>query len=90
MYEEGKLKSAKEIKKILGKRGLGNLGFFEEKVTAEQAAMLNRAEEELLSVSDVDKVGDIELQEIAKSMENLISQMSQTEGDRKRYPFENF
>ena len=40
-YGEGKLKSAKEIKKILGKRGLRNLGFFEEKVIAEQATMLN-------------------------------------------------
>ena len=31
------------------------------------------------SVSDVDKAGDIELQEIVKSTENLISQMSQTD-----------
>ena len=31
------------------------------------------------SPSDVDKVNDIELQEIAKSMENLIFQMSQTD-----------
>ena len=33
-YGEGKLKSVKEIKKILGKRGLQDLGFFEEKETA--------------------------------------------------------
>ena len=41
--------------------------------------MLNKAKEEMPSVSDVDKAGDIELQEIVKSMENLISQMSQTD-----------
>ena len=43
--------------------------------------MLNLVEEEIPSVSDVDKVGDIELQEIVKCTENLISQMSQTEGE---------
>ena len=80
-YGEGKLKSAKVIKKILGKRRLRNLGFFEKKVTAQQATMLNLVEEEIPSASDVDKAGDIELQEIAKSTENLISQMSQTEGE---------
>ena len=49
------------------------------KVTARQALILNEAEEEMPSASDIDKAGDIELQEIAKSMENLISQMSQTD-----------
>ena len=32
----------------------------------------NEAEEEIASASDVDKTGDIELQEIAKSTEDLI------------------
>ena len=36
--------------------------------------MLNRVEEELPSVSDVAKADDIELQEIAKSTEDLIAQ----------------
>ena len=45
--------------------------------------MLNIVEEELPSVSDIDKVGDIELQEIRKSMEDLISQMSQTDDSFK-------
>ena len=39
------------------------------KVTAQQANMLNEVEEEIPSASDVDKAGDIELQEIAKSTE---------------------
>ena len=43
--------------------------------------MLNVVKKELPSASDVDKVGNTELQEIAKSTENLSSQMSQTEGE---------
>ena len=60
--------------KILGKEGLRDLDFNipKGKVTSRQAAMLNEVEEEIPSVSDVDKAGDIELQEIAKSMEDLI------------------
>ena len=77
-YGGGKLKSFKEIKKILGKNRLHKLGFDipRGKVTAEQAVMLNRVKEELPSVSDVAKADDIELQEITenttKSMEDLI------------------
>ena len=41
--------------------------------------MLNKAQEELPSAPDIDKADDIELQEIVKSMGNLISQMSQTD-----------
>ena len=67
--------------KILGKRGLRDLDFNvpRGKATARQALILNEAEEEMPSASDVDKANDIELQEIAKSRENLISQMSQTD-----------
>ena len=46
-YGEGKLRLVKEIKKILGKGRLYKLGFFEDKVTAQEAVMLNRVEEEL-------------------------------------------
>ena len=62
------LKLAKEIMKILGKEGLHDLDFNipKDKVTAWQATMLNEVEEEILSASDVDKVGDIELQEIVE------------------------
>ena len=45
--------------------------------------MMNLVKEEMPSASDVDKADDIELQEIAKSMEDLIShlndQQSQTD-----------
>ena len=43
--------------------------------------MLNKVEEEIPSASDVDKVGDIELQEIAKSMEDLIFQIKDIQTD---------
>ena len=63
---------------ILGKGGLCNLGFDTPrgKVTAQQAVMLNKAQEELPSASDVDKADDIELQEIVKSTEDLICQIN--------------
>ena len=43
--------------------------------------MLDEVEEEIPSASDVDKVGDIELQEIAKSMEDLIFQIKDVQTD---------
>ena len=43
--------------------------------------MLNKVEEEIPSAFDVDKVGDIELQEIAKSMEDLIFQIKNIQMD---------
>ena len=81
--KKGVLKSVKEIMKILGKEGLRDLGFnvSKGKVTARQAAMLNKVEEEIPSVSDVDKEGDIELQEIVKSMEDLIFQIKDVQTD---------
>ena len=71
------LKLVKETMKILGKEGLRNLDFNvpKGKVTSRQAAMLNKVQEEIPSASDVDKAGDIELQEIVKSMEDLIFQI---------------
>ena len=69
--------------KILGKEGLRDLDFniSKGKVTARQAAMLNKVEEEILSASDVDKAGDIELQENAKSTEDLIFQIKDVQTD---------
>ena len=70
------------MKMILGKKRLRNLSFdiSKGKVTAREAVMLNKVEEEMPSVSDVDKVDDIELQEImenaSKSARDLILQMS--------------
>ena len=83
MTKKGGLKLAKEVMKILGKEGLHDLSFnvSKGKVTAQQATMLNKVEEEIPSGSDVDKVGDIELQEIAKSMEDLISQIKDVQTD---------
>ena len=69
--------------KILGKEGLHNLDFNISKgVTAKQAEMLNKVEEEIPSASDVDKVGDIELQEIVKSMEDSIFKIKDVQTDR--------
>ena len=64
------LKSVGMLADILGKGGLRNLGFDIPVgcVTARQAVMLNKAAEELPSESDITKVDDIELQEIAKSI----------------------
>ena len=80
MYGKEYLRTFKEIKKILGEGRICDLCFEvpKDEVTAEQAVKLNEVEEELLSVSDVAKADDIELQEITesttKSMENLITQ----------------
>ena len=62
---------------ILGKGGLHNLGFDipRGKVTAQQAVMISKAAEELPSASDITKVDDIELQEIAEKASDLISQI---------------
>ena len=82
MTRDGKLRSVKEIKKILGDGGLRDLDFNIPKgVTAQQAEMLNLVEEEIPSVSDVDKAGDIELQEIVKSTEDLIFQIKDVQTD---------
>ena len=73
--KQGGLKSVKEIMKILDKEGLCDLDFNvpKGKVTAQQAVLLNKAEEELPSSSEIAKA---ELEEIVKSMEDLISQIN--------------
>ena len=59
----GKLRSVGVIEEIRGKNKLRDLGFDipKGKLTARQAAMLNKAEEELPSESDIAKADDIEL-----------------------------
>ena len=81
--KRGGLKSAKEVMKILGKEGLRDLGFnvSKSKVTAQQYTMLNKVEEEIPSASDVNKAGDIELQEILRSTEDLISHIKDVQTD---------
>ena len=74
---EGKLKSVGMLADILGKNRLRRLGFNIPvgRITAQQAIMLNKAEEELPSESDITGVDDIELQEIAKKASSIISQI---------------
>ena len=80
--KKGGLKSAKEIMKILGKEELCNLNFnVSKRVTAKQAEMLNKVEEEISSASDIDKAGHIELQEIVRSTEDLIFQIKDVQTD---------
>ena len=75
---KGVLKSVGMLADILGKGGLRNLGFDipRGKVTARQAVILNKAVEELPSESDITRVDDIELQEIAEKASDIISQTS--------------
>ena len=79
--ENGKLKAFGKLKGILGKNRLCNLGFDlpDGKLTPQQSVILNKAEEELSSTSDIANADEIELQKImqnvARSMENLIEQL---------------
>ena len=77
LMTEGKLKSVGIIADILGKNRLHRLGFSIPvgTVTAWQAVMLNKAAEGLPSESDITRADDIELQEIAKTTEDIISQI---------------
>ena len=69
------------IADVLGKEGLRDIGFNipKGKLTARQAVMLNRVQEEMPSLSDIAKADDVELQETmenaARSMKNLIEQL---------------
>ena len=80
---EGKLKSVGMLVDILGKNRLRRLGFNipVDKVTAQQAVMLNKAAEELPSESDITGVDDIELQEIAEKASDIISQIKDIQTD---------
>ena len=75
---KGKLKSVGMLSDILGKGARRNLGFDipRGKLKARQAVMLNKAQEELPSESDLTKADDIELQEIVKSTEDSIFQIN--------------
>ena len=78
--EDGKLRTFGKLKSILGKNKIRDLGFDVPKgLTVQQAVALNKAKEELPSMSDIAKADDIELQEItenaSRSMENLNQQL---------------
>ena len=71
------------IADILGKNRLHRLGFSIPvgSLTAQQAIMLNKAEEELPSESDITKADDIELQEIAVKALGIVSQIKDVQTD---------
>ena len=68
---------------ILGKNRLRRLSFNIPlgPLTAWKAVMLNKAAEELPSESDITKVDDIELQEIAEKASGIISQIKDVQTD---------
>ena len=66
------------IADTLGIKGIREMGFNIPKTNLKPRHVLDLLEK-LPSMSDIAKADEIELQEIAKSMENLISQMSQTD-----------
>ena len=67
---------------ILGTNRLHRLGFnIVGRITAQQAVMLNKAAEELPSESDITRVDDIELQEIAEKASGIISQIKDIQTD---------
>ena len=80
---EGKLKSVGMIADILGKNRLCRLGFSIPvgRITTLQAVVLNKTAEELPSESDITKVDDIELQEIAEKASGIISQIKDVQTD---------
>ena len=89
---EGKLKSVGMLADILGKNRLRRLGFNIPvgKLTARQAIMLNKATEELPSESDITKVDDIELQDIAEKASGIISLIKDVQTDTEdlfEHPF---
>ena len=80
---EGKLKFVGMLADILGKNRLCRLGFNISvgRITALQAVMPKKAVEELPSESDITKVDDIELQEIAEKASGIISQINDVQTD---------
>ena len=80
---KGVLKPVGMLADILGQNRLRRLGFNIPvgRITAQQAVMLNKAAEELPSESDITKVDDIELQEIAEKASGIISQIKDVQTD---------
>ena len=83
LMTEGKLKSVGMLADIMGKIRLHRLDFIIPvgKVTARQAVMLNKAAEELPSESDITRVDNIELREIAEKASDTISQIKDVQTD---------
>ena len=81
LMRKGRLKLYKSLIRISGKNRIYNLNFdvSEWPLSSKQVVALNKAQEELPSASDIDKAGDIELQETvenaSRSKENLNQQV---------------
>ena len=80
---EGKLKSVGMLANILGKNRLRRLGFNIPvgHITAQQAVMLNKAQEEVPPESDITGVDNIELQETAEKASDIIFQIKNVQTD---------
>ena len=78
MNRNGELKMIGIIFDTLGIRGVQEMGYNKSKTNLKPRFVLDLMEKqaELPSAPDVDKVGDMELQEIAKSTEDLTFQIS--------------
>ena len=74
----GQLKMIGVILDTLGIRGLREMGYNISKTNLKPQFVLDLLEKQA-ETSDIAKADDIELQEIAKSTENLISQLTQTD-----------
>ena len=73
----GRLRPIGNIADILGKKGLRNLGFDipKNKLSARQATMLNKIEEELLSTSKMTKASDVELENLTDMVTTNVEEM---------------
>ena len=73
----GRLRPIGNIADILGKKGLPNLGFDipKNKLSARQATMLNKIEEELLSTSKMTKASDVELENLTDMVTTNVEEM---------------
>ena len=94
LTRKGCLKPYKSLIRILGKNRIYNLGFniSEWPLSRAQVVVLNKAQEELPSASDLTGADDIELQEIAEkaseSREDIICQIKDIQTDTDEL-FEN-
>ena len=82
----GKPRAFKTLENLLGQRRLYKMGFdiTKRKVTPQEAAMLNKTEEELPTASAIDRANDIEMQELtakaSESTKDLIKEISSDRG----------
>ena len=92
LMRKGRLKPYKFLIRALGKNRIYNLDFdvSEWPLSRKQAVMLNKAQGELPSESDITGADDIELQEIAEKALDIISQIKdiQTNTDEFEHPLQ--